>query len=72
MLLSNHVYLLNGLSILCYALTACVAATVPSQCGQDNQAIEDLKPILLASDDPDSPFPSLEGQAITRHTISKV
>lgn len=35
LLLSQHVYLLNGLSIACYALTACVSVAVPSYCGRD-------------------------------------
>ena len=35
LLLSQHVYLLNGLSIAAYALTACVAVAVPSQCGRE-------------------------------------
>ncbi len=37
LLLSRHVYLLNGLSIACYALTACVSGTIPSHFGREDQ-----------------------------------
>ncbi len=51
LLLSQHVYLLNGLSIACYALTACVAATISSHCGRDEQDDESSAPILSDDDD---------------------
>ena len=33
LLLSNHVYLLNFLSILCFALTACTVLRIPNDLG---------------------------------------
>ena len=72
LLLSNHVYLLNGLSILCYALTACIAATIPSECGRDARATEGSSPLLLASGDSDSPFSPPNRQAIASPADSKV
>ena len=35
-LLYNHVYILNGLSIICYLSTACFASFVPASYGCDN------------------------------------
>ena len=60
LILSDHVWLLNILSILCYALTACLAAAIPSQCGRDAQATEDSQPILLASEESGSQTTSPE------------
>ena len=72
LLLSDHVWLLNILSILCYALTACLAAAIPSQCGRDAQATEDSQPILLASEESDSPTTSPERPGLPHRANTKV
>ena len=72
MLLSNHVDLLNALSILCYALTACFAAAIPSQCGRLIQTAEDSQPTLLNSEATASPSSSPEGSRLSPETNTKV
>lgn len=57
LLLTNHVYLLNGLSIVCFALTAWIALFIPPHCGRDLKSIEDLTPILSPLEE-DSSLPS--------------
>ena len=57
LLLSNHVYLLNALSILCFVATTLIAVFIPYHCGRDLKGIEDLVPILSPIDE-DSPLPS--------------
>ena len=54
LLLSQHVYLLNGLSIACYVLTACVSATIPRHCGRDEQ--DDERSAMIVPDDEDDHF----------------
>ena len=54
LLLSQHVYLLNGLSIACFALTAGVSASVPSHCGRDGQV--DESPALMNPDQEDDNY----------------
>ncbi len=75
LLLSQHVYLLNGLSIACYALTACVSATVSGQCGRDEQDDESSVPVL--SDDEDDTYESFrpssaENAGLSRNVKPKV
>lgn len=51
LLLSNYLYYLNGLSIMCYVITACIAITIPSHLGRDSEIIEDSRTTLLIPDD---------------------
>lgn len=53
LLLNQHVYLLNGLSIACYALTACVSVAVPSQCGREDH---DPSYVAIAPEEEDDDF----------------
>ena len=72
LLLSNHVYLLNGLSIACYALTACVSVTVPSYCGLNEQN-DESSPLIQADyegDQYDNFRPSLDGSAVLSHRLN--
>lgn len=52
-LLSQHVYLLNGLSIACYVLTICVSTTIPSHCGRVEQDDESSALVMPDQEDPD-------------------
>ncbi|KAL8819805.1 MAG: hypothetical protein Q9223_001842 [Gallowayella weberi] len=60
LLLSRHVYILNALSILCYIFTASVAATIPTACGHELEAMDDSQSILLANDQTHPPRSSLD------------
>ena len=57
LLLSHHVYLLNGLSAICFALTVMLAMLIPSHCGRDSEVTADAVPILPPAEDDDSPPP---------------
>ena len=65
LLLSQHVYLLNGLSIACYALTACVSVAVPSHCGREEH---DQSYAVITPEQEDDDFnatpPPLAGSAV--------
>ncbi|KAL8743194.1 MAG: hypothetical protein Q9190_004429 [Brigantiaea leucoxantha] len=69
LLLSHHVYLLNFLSVLCYLLTLCLAATFPTQAVKDGKFVAESPELLLRSpndwEDPeDSPErPALQSPA---------
>ena len=52
LLLSRHVYLLNGLSVACYLLTACVSAAIPSYCGREEP--EERSPHIVSDQEDDS------------------
>ena len=52
LLLGHHVYLLNGLSIVCYILAACVAAATPSHCGR-NEKSDESSPMIIPDLDED-------------------
>lgn len=49
LLLSRHVYILNGLSILCFLITAFVAIWIPAHFGRDESVDEATKPLLSPS-----------------------
>ena len=51
LLLSNHVYVLNGLSILCFLATAYIAAFVPPDSGRYDPANEPVEPISDCSEE---------------------
>lgn len=51
LLLSHHVYLLNGLSVMCFFLTAMVVLLIPSHCGRDSKIAENAVPILSPIED---------------------
>ncbi|MCJ1281406.1 hypothetical protein MMC26_000725 [Xylographa opegraphella] len=61
LLLSQHAYLLNILSVLCFALTAWLALFIPSDCGRKLDAAESLIPALSPLDE-DSPLPPSPGR----------
>ena len=51
LLLSHHVYLLNGLSILGYAITAWIALLIPRQAGMEYEKVaSDVLPIPVSDD----------------------
>ena len=54
LLLSNHVYLLNALSIFCYLATAYIATSIPAHYGRDDPKVEALE---SSYDDISSPVP---------------
>ena len=54
LLLSHHVYFLNGLSVTCFALTAMIAMLIPGHCGRDSQLAADAVPILSPIEDDES------------------
>ena len=62
LLLSHHVYLLNGLSAVCFVLTAMIALLIPSHCGRDSGLAADAVPILSPVEDDDLPPMSPKGQ----------
>lgn len=71
-LLSNHVYVLNGLSISCYMITISVAALVSPACGRSNATGESAETSRNASEhDPLIPVTS-PGQLDARCDSSKV
>ena len=55
LLLSNHVYILNSLSIACYLFTACVACNIPAYCGIEDPGENDIQ---SSSDSDDGFFPT--------------
>ena len=69
LLLSQHVYILNGLSIACYALTACVSATVSGHCGRDEQDDESSVPVL--SEDEDDTYESFRPSSAENARLSR-
>ena len=73
LLLSNHVYLLNTLSVLCYALTAWIALSIPSHCGRDFKDAEDKIPILIPKiDSPSTPYSPLQQPQLTSDASTRV
>lgn len=66
LLLSQHVYLQNCISIACYILTTCVSVAIPSHCGRDEQHDESSGLIIpdQEDDDFDSPPPSSAANAV--------
>ena len=78
LLLSQHVYLLNGLSIACYALTACLSLTIPSQCGREEpDEQDDESSELIESDQEDDNYgssqpSSAESAMLSHNPDSKV
>ena len=71
-LLSNHVYVLNGLSISCYMITISVATLVSPACGRSNATGESAETSRIASEhDPLIPVTS-PGQSNARCDSSKV
>lgn len=55
LLLSHHVYLLNGLSVMGFILTAMIAMLIPSHCGRDSKLAADAVPILSPFEDDQTP-----------------
>lgn len=51
LLLSDHVYVLNGLSISCYLLTICVATHVSPHCERDDSVGEIVEPLPEPSEE---------------------
>lgn len=49
--MSSHVYILNGLSILCFLMTAFVAIWIPACYGRDESIDEATKPLLSPPQD---------------------
>ena len=72
LLLSNHVWILNALSIVCYAVTMLVAVCIPSHCGRETKVAEDVVPFLLPLDEPELPSSSIKLPDPSRSTHSQV
>lgn len=73
LLLSKHVYLLNTLSVLCYALTAWIAMSIPSHCGRDFKDAEDTIPILIPNlESPSTPSSPLQRPKLTSEASTQV
>ena len=51
LLLSNHVYVLNSLSITCFLFTACVACSIPAYYGIEDPGEHDMEPFSDSDDD---------------------
>ena len=68
LLLSHYVFLLNGLSIACYILAACVVANISSHCGLDEK--NDEGDALIGSDPDDVARESARSSLTERLTIS--
>ena len=65
LLLSNHVYILNGMSIVCFLVTAYVATLVPAHHGRNDSLDEAAESFLESSNEgflipttPDTTFSS--------------
>ncbi|MCJ1229055.1 hypothetical protein MMC12_005719 [Toensbergia leucococca] len=72
LLLSNHVYILNGLSILCYIVTICVATVIPPCYGRNDSVNEAVQPFRDSSEE-DLLIPTTPSMAFNpRRTSSKV
>ena len=52
LLLTQHVFYLNGLSIACYALTACLSVNLPSYYGSDKQ-VDESSPLIIPDEEGD-------------------
>ncbi|KAI4171532.1 MAG: hypothetical protein LQ348_006916 [Seirophora lacunosa] len=48
-LLNDHVYILNSLSIACYLFTACLASTIPANYGRESRLEDDSQPLIHSS-----------------------
>ena len=72
LLLSHHVWLLNALSILCYALTVWIAILIPSECGRHLSDVEDRVPILASVEEPESPSSTTEIPNFSREASDQV
>ncbi|KAL9010779.1 MAG: hypothetical protein Q9173_004316 [Seirophora scorigena] len=46
LLLDDHVYILNSLSIACYLFTACLASTIPANYGRESRLEDDSQPLI--------------------------
>lgn len=74
LLLSHHVYLLNGLSIFCYAATALVALAIPSELGLEGQKPEydvNVTPVSNEDDADTSLSSSFDGPLISSKLSAK-
>ena len=75
LLLSQHVYLLNGLSIACYTLATCISTTIPSHCGCDEQD-DESSPLIIPDHEYDnydnSPPSSTESAVLSKDFNPKV
>ena len=71
LLLSQHIYLLNGLSIACFALTTYVSGAIPSHCGYEEQH-EYPEPIISNLEDEyhDTRQPLLAESIILSHEFN--
>lgn len=69
LLLTHHVHLLNGFSIACYALTACVSLNLPSYCGRDKQDDENSR--LVIPDEDDDHYDSLRSSSDGTTVLSR-
>lgn len=58
LLLSNYLYYLNGLSIMCYVMTACIAIIIPSHLGRESELSGNSRTTLLTPDDSGPPTTS--------------
>ena len=72
LLLSRHIYLLNILAIICYALTLWVAMLIPTHCGRDFKLVEDTVPILTPPEDSAASFPSSWQPGLSRGASPQV
>ncbi len=72
LLLNNHVYILNGLSIFCFLFTAFVAAIlVPTHCGRQ-KALEEVVEPSSESSPSDPLLPANASRNVRPVHISKV
>lgn len=71
-LLSNHVYILNGLSIACYLSTAYVASSGPEHYGRADSAGGALQPFANSSDEDFSNTVSPARESRLPHSSAKV
>lgn len=61
LLLSHHVYFLNGISTMSFVLAAMIATFIPSHCGRDSKIAANAVPILSPAEDDDLLPESLKG-----------
>ncbi|KAI4138800.1 MAG: hypothetical protein L6R39_006598 [Caloplaca ligustica] len=66
LLLNDHVYILNGLSITCYLLTACVASIIPANYGRDDKTPDDTQPFPNRSPEISLPTLSVSATSLSR------
>lgn len=72
LLLSHHVYFLNGLSVMCFVLTAMIAMLIPNHCGRDSKLAADAVPILSPDEDDElPPFSPKESTTSDKNQVTK-